>query len=173
MLGKLHVLPQGPGRQGDNYGTQGPWGEPGLPAIPAESLPCAGSKQADPQPSEQHFCAPRQSLSSRQGKEQGAVSPSGAAAGQAPGFSAAPRGREVRLHCSVLGQHHKTCPCQTPLPRPGCIPSCVPSHPHIPAAVRRQLAAHRELLHSNGDCTGNATGKRVPAAPGQRRCQRL
>lgn len=103
------------------------------------------------------------------------MSRSGAAAGQAPGFSAAPRGREVRLHCSVLAQHRETCPCQTPLPPPGWTPSCVPSQslPHIPAAVRRLLAARRELRHSNGDCTGNGTGRRVPAAPGQRWCQRL
>lgn len=170
--GKLRVLPQGPGVRETTMAHRL---APGLPAVPAESLPCAGSRQAEPQPSGQHFCAPRQSLSSKQGKEQGAMSRSGAAAGQAPGFSAAPRGREVRLHCSVLVQHRETCPCQTPLPPPGWTPSCVPSQslPHIPAAVRRLLAARRELRHSNGDCTGNGTGRRVPAAPGQRWCQRL
>lgn len=50
-------------------GSRGPGAA--IPAGPAEPLPCSGSRQATPQRSGQHFCAPRQSLSSRQGKAQG------------------------------------------------------------------------------------------------------
>lgn len=148
---------------------QGPWGEAGLAAVPAECLPCAGSEQAEPQPSGQHFCAPRQSLSSRQGKEQGAMSLSGAAAGQAPGFSAAPRGREVRLYCSIIEQ------CPMPLPDPSAspwlqpflcpIPSTYPSGDCWQGAALQQWGLPREWDREKG---ASCPGTEVVSAAGLR-----